>query len=511
MGAPLPQKVKSTQSWGGKFIELTQGAFNQHDVPGETDPLSQFLDKVSNMTPGKLIDSVFGATAEDIGNWKEQFGEYMAKGAKLITRTGLTEVGAIYGGPTGLAAAELASSVADEAIDSFLKIDKDHVYTHGDWILIDLGKKKKDSKKLKQQMMWMETAEFGVFDMTLHKDETREDYSVGFYVNRSTLVNESMVFCFERKKVVSARNDHIRPMTTSQKAKFDGSFEYSIVREIFLEKEANPHLIENISTVPCESGTEVIYKDKVYHIGACTGLSSVIEDVNGDRLKVDMESLQRGRTLTNTMYNYTQGELDGEHTPSGFHSNDALVSGDYCWLPATSKNTETVPHCEVVLCVISYFQGHNVICYEAFNGTERIIGSRFIQVPTGDVRQFISSFPEFQKFRLEAAESSNHLPNYSVGSRYTLMCHGIIEGFGVISYSHGTKAEQGMNQTPGETLSGKGYMSSQVLPSMNPRVNAKAPLVMEEDEEQAEKTGSTIYMVLGGIAVVGLIYFVARD
>jgi hypothetical protein len=34
---------------------------------------------------------------------------------------------------------------------------------------------------------------------------------------------------------------------------------------------------------------------------------------------------------------------------------------------------------------------------------------------------------------------------------------------------------------------------------------------MEEDEEQAEKTGSTIYMVLGGIAVVGIIYFVARD
>ena len=77
------QHVKSAISSGrGKFAEMTRGAFDQLDNPDAGNPLSVWLDKVSDMTPGKLIDSVFGANSEDIGNWKSQFGDYINHSAK---------------------------------------------------------------------------------------------------------------------------------------------------------------------------------------------------------------------------------------------------------------------------------------------------------------------------------------------------------------------------------------------------------------------------------------------
>ena len=147
--------------------------------PDAGNPLSVWLDKVSDMTPGKLIDSVFGANSEDIGNWKSQFGDYISHNAKLLTRVAGAEIGSYLGGQTGIVAGELIAALGDQAIDRFAgKSDPGHHYKVGDWCIVDLGKKKHDSKKLKRQEMWAETMMFGDYDMVLHKDEEREDYSV---------------------------------------------------------------------------------------------------------------------------------------------------------------------------------------------------------------------------------------------------------------------------------------------------------------------------------------------
>ena len=506
------QHVKSAISSGrGKFSEMTRGAFDQLDNPDAGNPLSVWLDKVSDMTPGKLIDSVFGANSEDIGNWKSQFGDYINHSAKLLTRVAGAEIGAYFGGQGGLVAGELIAALGDDAIDRFSgKSDPEHHYKVGDWVIVDLGKKKHDSKKLKRQEMWAETMMFGDYDMTLHKDEEREDYSVGFYVGKSTLETESMVFVFERKKVDSVRHTRIRPMSQIQSDKYDSSFEYSLVREIFLEKEENPHLIDHIKTVPCESGSEVIYKDKVYHVVVCTGLTAIIEDVTGDRQKVDMTQLSRGRTTNNTMYNYTKGEIDGENEVSSYHTPQSLVSGDFCWIPADKENQRTVPSCEVVLCVVSYFQGQNAIVYECFNGRERQLGTRFVQTPTGEIRDYLSQFPDFQKFRLEAAESSTTVSHHAVGSRYVLVCHGVVEGFGVISYDDGTTTERGMKDTPkGQEIHGE--ISHQVQPSTHYLVQGSPNETGGSDPEGSQAIGNNVAMILGGVAVVAIVFYVAKS
>ena len=143
MVGAIVDKVSDAISWGGgKFKELSRGAFNQLDIPDPGSKLENFLDTVSNMSPGELVDSVFKATPQKIGEFKSDWADYVAHSAKIITRTAATELGAVLGGPAGVAASELAGSLVEDAIDRFRgKTDKDHIYKQGDWVIVDMGKK----------------------------------------------------------------------------------------------------------------------------------------------------------------------------------------------------------------------------------------------------------------------------------------------------------------------------------------------------------------------------------
>ena len=161
------------------------------------------------------------------------------------------------------------------------------------------------------------------------------------------------------------------------------------------------------------------------------------------------------------------------------------------------QNKESSAECEVALCVLAYFHGDRAICYETFNGRQRIVDEWRIQKLTPEYNNLVCSIKQFQKFRQKATENNSDLKTWSVGSPFVHVCYGSAEGRR-IRYTPKTPPTTGeaeynpvKKQTAGLIVEG-GY-------ERNP------PPGYDEVKEHAKESG---YMIGGlvGIAIVAAIF-----
>ena len=80
---------------------------------------------------------------------REKFSDYVGRSAKVLSSLAAAQVGSLVGGPGGVVAAELLTSVAKDAIESFTekKVNPNFKYAKGDWVIVDRGHNHILSKK----------------------------------------------------------------------------------------------------------------------------------------------------------------------------------------------------------------------------------------------------------------------------------------------------------------------------------------------------------------------------
>jgi hypothetical protein len=338
----------------------------------------------------------------------------------------------------------------------------------------------------------METAIFGDSDQILRHDMEKEDYSVGFWLEKGDTLDRHMVFVFECKKVMEIKDENLRLMSADMSDKFDNNVQYSLIREIFILKETDMMANQLQSSTPCEPGTEVIYKDNFYTVVICQGTRVVLEDADGRRKGVDMSDVIRGRTSTSTAYNYTK---DGPAVTSGFNQKP-LSTGDYIWCPADADDHIIYPGSQVSLAVVCYFQGHLVICFKVYNGQERQLSESRVQHCDPRLQDLFGSIKDMQRFRLSAIQSNLNVREKAVGKKYANLCFGDVEGFPRILYE--------IPSQPGEAL-GEGESSGEVLPRADNKLQVASGSRQDEldDADGDKKDQGTL--LLSGVAIVAVI------
>jgi hypothetical protein len=346
----------------------------------------------------------------------------------VLSSLAAAQVGALVGGPTGVVAAELITSVAKDAIESFTekKVNPNFKYAKGDWIIVDMGHNHALSKKVLLEETRLTGAMFGDFDLDLAKDlhKKGEDFSVGFFMSESTVPGESNVFVFEVKDTQSVPNSKLAPMTAAMKKKYDTNFSYAAVREMILEKEQLPSLLENVRVENrLEVGSEVVYESKVQHIVSGDSFHSIIEDMDGKRKLVKNSEVTPGRSTTLGIYNYSANDR------REFFEPETLATGMFVWVPADKENNLTI-QCERVLCVVGYFFGNTAELFEAFNGRERSVHKDKLEMLSDEFSDFINRIKECARFREEAAHNDTNISSFALGTTHLHMCHGLVEGFG---------------------------------------------------------------------------------
>jgi hypothetical protein len=355
-----------------EFRQFTSDSFDQLKHP-ETilGTTTDWLGSIENITSDKVVDLFFGKSKETIGHLREKFSDYVGRSAKVLSSLAAAQVGALVGGPGGLVAAELLTSVSKDAIESFTekKVNPNFKYAKGDWVIVDRGHNHALSKKVLLEETVLTGSMWGDFDLDLARDlhKTGEEYSVGFFMSESTVPGESNVFVFEVKDTQSVPNKKLAPMTAAMKKKYDTNFSYAAVREMILEKEQLPSLLENVRVENrLEVGSEVVYESKVQHIVSGDSFHSIIEDMDGKRKLVKNSEVTPGRSTTLGIYNYSANDR------REFFEPETLATGMFVWVPADKENNLTI-QCERVLCVVGYFFGNTAELFEAFNGRERSV------------------------------------------------------------------------------------------------------------------------------------------
>jgi hypothetical protein len=171
------------------------------------------------------------------------------------------------------------------------------------------------------------------------------------------------------------------------------------------------------------------------------------------------------------------------------------------WLPANADDKIIYPGCQVSLAVVSYFQAELVICYKVYNGIEVQIGEWRVQQCDPRLQNLFGAMREFQKFRLSACQSNVNVREKAVGTKYSSLCFGDIEGFPRVHYVW--KQKKG-------TLIGDIEHEVEVLPSA-PGTQLVSSGVrvddLEEEEDKKEKSGELLLTSLGTLAAVSITYF----
>ena len=510
MGAPTSETF--SEYGVAAFRQLTKDAFDQLDDPNQdlTTTKKTWLSKITNLTTPDLVDVIFQNKDIAIGDIKEKFRDYLAHSAKLISAVAIGETASYLGGPAGLAFGELANSFVSDAVDTFQKkkVDQNFKYARGDFVVVDLGKTKTTNKKILQEEALLSGDVFGDFDIDFAKDieKDREDYSVGFYIGPSTEPAESMVFVFEHKAGNSIRNTHLTPMSAIMKKKYENSFEYTAVREIFLEKLEHPSLLEAIhkAVCPLEIGTEVIYQQQIYHIVKANELEAIIESLDGERLLVNITEIKPGRHNSTGVYIYSAEERREYFNP------DFFKTGDFVWIPSDYENQRTISTTKIVLCVIGYFFGSNAVVYECFNGRKRDVKKSDLKAISDEFNDFVQKMKAYKLFQAEAVQNSTLITNFGVGEEYAHMCHGTVLGFGYSLFKENVSVTS--QQTPGELpelemtgqLGGTVAAAPQLLVSGGPRYSAETQGGFTEEEEDESKQAG-YGMMVAVAAVVGII------
>jgi hypothetical protein len=491
----------------GRFHNVTKDFF---DALREEDTTyhDNFVSELRAMDFKDVFTTIFkGDDPKLIGRWTEKLGHYLQTSAKLVGKVAITQAAALltttstpiltsYLGAGGkFIAAELVGELANQAIALFGDTSGKtwaRRYQEGSWCIVDLQRKRHDSKKIQRQEQYMETAIFGDSDQVLRHDLEKEDYSVGFWLEKGDTLDRHMVFVFECKKVMEVKEENLRLMSTDMADKFDNNVQYSLIREIFILKETDMLATRLQSSTPCEPGTEVIYKDNFYNVVVCTGTQVVMEDADGRRLKADMSDIIRGRTGTSTSYNYTK---DGPAVTSGFNEKP-LSTGDYIWVPADADDHIIYPGSQVSLAVVCYFQGQLVICFKVYNGQERQLAESRVQHCDPRLQDLFGSIKDFQRFRLSAIQSNLNVREKAVGKKYANLCFGDIEGFPRIIYEIAAQ--------PGEVVVG-GEVQHEVLPRADNKLLAPSGTRLDELEDKAVEKADTGTLLLSGVAIVAVI------
>jgi hypothetical protein len=504
-----PDKIStSVVDSDGRFHHVFEGffdSFREQDLKRGTE----YIDMLRSMDFKHVFNTIFsGDDPKLIGEWTEKLGHYLKESGKLVGKIAVTQAAAYltaatdtplltsYLGSSGkFIIAELVGTMATQALELFGFETKQTLYSEGSWCIVDMLKKRHDSKRIKRQEMYMETAMFGSGDETMRKDLEREDYSVGFYLVKGDILDRHMVFVYEAKKVMEIKSENLRLMSESMAAKYDANIQYTLVRDIFIMKESDAMNATMDSTVACQPGSEVVYKYNFYAVVECSGSELLIADSDGRRKKVDMGDVTRGRTLTSTTYHMTQ---DGPAVTNGFNVKP-LSAGDYCWLPSTADEKIIYPGCEVSLAVISYFQGQLCICFKVYNGHEvQINESRIIAVDPR-LQNFFAKIREFQKFRQSATQSNSNVLEKAVGKKYVSITFGDIEGFPRILYEI---------TDPGETVEGTG--ESEIYPRADNALVLASQTdgeLQDESDSDTERKGTEILGVVGILTAVSILYF----
>ena len=381
----------------GVYHDLSKGAFDSFSMQfgQKTKDLTESLFNMPFAEGVQQILKKAGKSAKDYANIDLQ-----GLGGKLINALPTIAKNAMTGGGVAVAAGKVAGYAGLElstggaatvgivvdaakigvewAIDHFKEKELDS-YNRGDWLIIDEGEKTVTSIDREMDEGIGEMFEDMPTISELHTLYRMEDYHQGFYIGSGKEEASSTVFDLITEREREVFDLKIRKLPEEDRTKLDNDRVSSEIRELYFTKKDGILLDTEVLTDP---GTEVLYKDEIWHIVFCSGDEAIIE-ADGGRKKVALVDLKRARQerVNGHSWQYDNGvapDNDSFSThPGGYGVGDwvwvqraafwelamvHIISGDYAVVYMTqSGNRDFIPVDEVRVAIRDLS--------EMFNGT----------------------------------------------------------------------------------------------------------------------------------------------
>ena len=476
----------------GKFKSMTRDKF---DMQAVLDPLSDKvdMDRLMEVPFATVYDTIFyGKNPELVGKWKESLLKYLKTVGRTTGKMAIGEISSFIGGVPGAVAGELLGSVLEIALDLFGQDEIPVAWKPGMWVVVDLEHRVHDSKDLVRQEEWSQLQMFGDFDtFKEHENIEREEYGIGLYADEGAVKGTHMIFNFKSKRFEQKNTAVLRPLAQAEADRLDKNPQYAMIKEIFILQHSDPGHLD--SKVNLDTGVEVVYGGQLYNVVKSIGPHVIIEDLSGRRIRCNIEDLRRGRSIRSGAISYGKGETPGYH-------DQPHMAGDYIWVPANNKNQTISPGCQVSLCVLAYFHGDKVICYECYDGTQRVLPEYKIQSLTPEYNNLIASIKQFQKFRSFATQNNSNLSIWAVGDLFVHVCFGNAEG-------------QRIQYTPKDPPPTGEYEEEEIVPQETAgniveggrkHVGDVVKPIQSADPDSDAKTGYMIMALVGVAAVAAL-------
>ena len=374
-----------------------------------------FNDGVVNILRNAGVPDRFlkGVGGEDVGTteWKAAVESMANSGAELAFDTAIGGLLTYIGKPDWIPA---ATNAAHKLTGHFSKMKEDadaatlELLTPGSWVLINNGPPPEPELGYKEGLrrrLWGAVP------------PPPDQISAGFYVGPASAAAYITVFNFFSFKKEDHRIENVAIANEAKTLELERNRIMKQIRDLyFVDSEPSPKMN---SMVPTDPGTEVIHKDMLYHIVQCEGGEALIEDVHGQRKKVSIDSLQRGRVTHTNSWNYRKGKI----FDTGFDSDGSATNfaGQWVWITARPelKDRGITPY---ELAVIWKIERNGVYTFNALDGDLVVVDEYPIPVnPT--LADTFNLRKNFVKFRLAAVEGVN-THTYSLGKDELLLCIG---------------------------------------------------------------------------------------
>ena len=300
------------QSFGKTFTALKAKAMSNLGIPDDTDIT---VENLSGLVMEKVMDAA-GKLAGD------------------VIVSGITSAVGDIEGPIGM----LISEAATLAISAFENEEEHHIYSPGQWVLVDSGQRsrainqKKGVVQLeKHTSLWGDS----YYEVPGEMDFEETTHSIGFIMGSENNNYLWTVFLFSTGRETVLHEDKLRPAPRQLAERLDDNPELSLIREIRFMKDHDPTLK---SYLPTDIGAHVYFKGERNSVVQCKGKEYVIENEQGLRRAVNAAELKAGTTLNSSAWNRETIALGTFNSLSP----DTLFSGEWVWIPAGNKFVDSL-------------------------------------------------------------------------------------------------------------------------------------------------------------------------
>ena len=266
-------------------------------------------------------------------------------------------------------------------------------YKKGDWVIVDKGKK--------TEAVLDTSLPFGLEDAStmiseLHVLQRHEDYHVGFYVSEGEDAGNVTVFDLVTGDARDYPQRDVRLLPRDKRGLLDVDRVASNIRELYFTEVDSVYME---CETQCEPGTEVIFKETLWHIEHCDGDVALIQNDLGERQHVGMALLTRSRQeRIGPQHVYKKGKVQ---EATGFVTQPGgYGTGDWVWIDYDDGAKKHLGCVHII-------NGPEVVMFMALTGTLKRRRPDLVRPASRDDSDTLNRIKEFAMFRAAAVEGAD--------------------------------------------------------------------------------------------------------